>query len=442
MPRQIRGFVTCDSFIDNNNGVVAPLYEISDMGLSYSRNKQQYTSSNDSTFSLYVFKEIENDGLSQTEINNIINVVKEFGLYCTTVQLTEAQDRIITFTANYNVNNSGYPVSDLKYTTLIETENLKAPGYMSFTVCGVNCSLWLNDPAFRGYFPDYEIDIVYPFENFTGIVANVGAMVEALANFSLVQFNTRIEQAKGTHPTTYVKILNIPYRIPGTQLLKDCFFAFNQYGAQGNYDYVLKLKLYETLLALGLTSEYIESIFPSILKINEFFITPRWDRFAIPTQVGQNGILSQVNKAYNDVFDLNTYIKVFTDLDFMRNNSYNVPCDYNNINLTITNGFYTEEDVKDFRQYFGDIITVTSTHPDFGRMSTKTQHFMTLLENMLEVADSETSVKMFNKMLTNNGYSFNMITRQGVWYLSFFFEKHQIYVIPKFEYTRLKAEAQ
>lgn len=439
MPRQIRGFVTCDSFIDNNNGVIAPIYELSDMGMTYSRQKQQYVSTLDSTFSLFVFKEIDNDGLSQAEINNIINVVREFALYCTTVQLTEAQDRIITFTANYNAANAAQPVSDLKYTTLIQTENLTAPGYMSFTVSGINCSIWLNDPAFRGYFPDYEIQIVYPFPDFNGTVANVSAMVAAISNFSLVQFNTRIEQAKGTYPTTYVKILNIPYRIPGTQIQKDCYFAFNQYGAQGNYDYVLKLKLYEQLLALGLTSEYIENIFPSILKINEFFITPRWDRFAIPTQIGQNGILSQITKAYGDTFDLTTYVKVYTDVDYLRNNSYNVPYDYNNILLTISNGYYTEDDVKDFKTYYGDIITVTSTHPDFGRMSTKSQHFMTLLENMLEIADSETSVKMFNKMLANNDYVFNMITRQGVWYLSIFFDKHQIYVIPKFEYTRLMA---
>jgi hypothetical protein len=72
-------------------------------------------------------------------------------------------------------------------------------------------------------------------------------------------------------------------------------------------------------------------------------------------------------------------------------------------------------------------------------MSSRSQHLVTLLENMLEVADSDTSVQMFNKMLANSNYAFNMITRQGVWYLSIFFEKHQMYVIPKFEYNRLLA---
>lgn len=439
MPRQIRGFVTCDSFIDNNSGVVSPLYELSDLGLTYSKNKQQYFDTEDSTFSLFVFKEIESDGLQQFEVNNIIEVVREFGLFCTTVNLQETQDRVITFMANYNVAHSGYPVTDLKITTLIETPGLTAPGYMSFSICGIECNIWLNDPSFRGFYPDYEIGIVYPFADFETKVGNVTEMVDAISAFTFTAFNDRIEKAKGKYPTTAVKTLNIPYRIPNTTIKRDCYFAFNQWGIQGNYDYVLKLKLYEALLALGLTSEYIESIFPSILEINEFFITPRWDRYAIPTQVGQNGILSQVSKAFTETFDLTTFVKVYTDVDYLRNNSYNVPYDYNNVLLTISNGFYTEADVRDFKTYFSDMITVTSTHPDFARMSMKTQHFMTLLENMLEVADAETSVKMFNKMMANQSYNFNMISRQGVWYLSLFFDKHQIYVIPKYEYLRLRA---
>jgi hypothetical protein len=439
MSKQVRGFVTCDTFINNNINVVSPLYELSDLGLTFSRNKQQYYSSLDTTFSLFVFKEIDTIGLAQFEVNNIINVVKEFVLFCTTVQLSEAQDRIITFMANYNAANSAYPVTNLNCTTLIEMEGLKGPGYMSFTVVGVDCSIWLNDANFRGFFPDYDIQIVYPVADFNSKVQNVIQMVDGLDTFKFTEFNTRVEQAKGQYPTTYVKILNIPYQIPGTSILKDCHFAFNQYGAQGNYDYVLKLKLYEALLALGMTSEYIETIFPSILKINEFFVTPRWNRFAIPTQIGQNGIMSQITKSFSEPFDLTTFVKVYTDNTYLRNNSYNVPYDYKNMLLVVTNGFYTEEDVQDFKQYYSDLITVTSTHPDFGRMSSRSQHLVTLLENMLEVADSDTSVQMFNKMLANSNYAFNMITRQGVWYLSIFFEKHQMYVIPKFEYNRLLA---
>lgn len=437
MPKQVRGFVTCDTFINNNVNTVSSLYELSDLGLTFSRNKQQYYSTLDTTFSLYVFKEIDTTGLLQFEVNNIINVVKEFVLFCTNIQLSEGQDRVITFMTSYNASNSGYPVSNLNHTTIIETEGLKGPGYMSFTVAGVICSIWLNDANFRGFYPDYDIDIVYPITDFNSKIQNVNQMVEALTAFKFTEFNARIETAKGQHPTTYVKILNIPYQIPGSNITKDCYFAFNQYGAQGNYDYVLKLKLYEVLLGLGMNDSYIQTVFPSILKINEFFFTPRWDRYSIPTQIGENGILSQISKAFTEVFDLTKFVKVYPDEAFLRANSYNLPYDYRNILLTVSNGFYTEQDAQDFKQYYPDFISVTSPHPDFSRMSMKTQHLVTLLENMLSIADSETSVQMFNKMLANTNYVFSMITRQGVWYLSIFFEKHQIYLIPKFEYNRL-----
>lgn len=434
MPRQIKGFVTCDSFIDNTASVIAPLYELSNVGSTYAKIKQQYYSSEEALFSLYVFKEVDNSGLNQTEVNNIIRVVKSLVEYTSANRSVEISQLLLTFVVNYNTANSSNPVSNLTVSTMLDAGVLYAPDYLNFTMNGVECSIWLSDTTFRGFFPDYDIDLVFPFSNFPLIVQNGPAMIEALSSFNLVEFSGRIETTKGLNPTTIVKVLNIPYKLPNSSVERDCHFAFNQYGSQGNFDYVLKLYLYNYLLGLGLTGEYIESIFPSILEINEFFITPRWFKMAIPTQVGQNGIRSQISKAYSDTFDLNKFVRVYTDLDFLERNSYNVPYDYNNILLTVSNGYYTEDDVQDFAVVFKDIVTVTSSHPDFARMSPKTQRFMTLLESMMVVCDSDNTTSMFSKMQANHNYNFTLVKRESVWYLSYFFEGHQYYVIPKYEY--------
>jgi len=181
----------------------------------------------------------------------------------------------------------------------------------------------------------------------------------------------------------------------------------------------------------------IEQLFPSILNINEFFITPRWDKIAIPSQVGQASINSQISLTYQEVFNIDKFIKIFTDTNYLMYNTYSVPFDYNNILLCITNGYYTEANVKDFKLYYSDLITVTSTHPDFARMSTVTQKFITLLENMLDIADCENSSELFNKILQNSNYKFTIISRGGVEYLSIFYDKHQYYVIPKYQYINL-----
>jgi hypothetical protein len=131
---------------------------------------------------------------------------------------------------------------------------------------------------------------------------------------------------------------------------------------------------------------------------------------------------------------------VYNDVDYLKENTYNVPFDYNNILLQITNGFYTVQEVKDFLSYYSDLITATSTHPDFSRMSQRTQHFVTLLEHFCNVCDSENATDMFNKILSTEEYKFTIIERAGVTYLSYHFKDHQYYIIPKYEYARLNVD--
>ncbi|MDD2819497.1 MAG: hypothetical protein PHN51_11975 [Candidatus Nanopelagicales bacterium] len=437
MTRQIKAFVTCDRHINNAPGSVEPLYELSTIGLTYAKEKQQYYSQEMPEYSLYVFKQIDQTGMTQSEVDTVLNVVRRFTDFASANTHLDKPALIIGFLSQHNLLYPDYPVTDLSPMTMVVTGNLVGPDFLSFTVRGIQCSIWLSDSTFRGFYTDYEISIVFPFEDFQVSVQNGAAMVTALNSFSLVEFNGRIEQDKGLYPTTHTKILNIPYHLPGSTVVRDCHFAFNQYGSQGNYDHVLKLYLYQYLLDLGLTSAYIETIFPTILKINEFFVTPRWNKMAIPSHVGEHGIRTQVAKAFSEEFDLQKYVKVYTDLEYLKANSYNVPFDYNNILLTVSNGYYTEEHIKDFVTQYPDIITVSSTHPDFARMRPKTMRLLTLLESMLRITDSDNTVEMFSKMMANPNYVFTMINRQGVWYLSFLYEGHQIYVIPRYEYTAL-----
>ena len=437
MPRQIKAFVTCDSFIDNQASLVSPLYEMSDIALTYARNKQQYYSTEDALYSLYVFHNTLVPEMTQSETNSVLKVVKTFMTHYSLTHNATTQQTLISFMSNHNVQNPDEEVTDLTVSGVVEMTEGKGVEYLHFTVRGIECNIWVNDPSFRAFYPEYEIDIVHCIPNFVSVVQNGTLMLAALAQFNLVEFNTRIEAAKGKNPTTHMKILSIPYHLPFSTVVKECYFAFNQYGSQGNYDYVLKLKLYEYLLSLGMTSEFIESIFPSILQINEFFITPRWGNMAISSHVGQNGILSHVSKAYGAPFELETFIKVYPDPVYLKNNTYHVPCDYNNALLAISNGYYTDPLVQDFLDVYGDIITVGSTHPDFSRMQSRTQRFITLMENMLNVCNTSTSSKMFARMMQNDSYTFHTVSRQGVWYLTHFFEGHQYYMLPRFQFLEL-----
>lgn len=438
MSKEIKAFVTSDIFVDNSASVVSPLYEISDIALTYSKNKQQYFSTINPVYSLYLFKAIDLTTLTQDEVNDVINVIIELSNFLSTTQLTSKQQILISFTNNYNTINPTSTVDNLVYNNTVDVNLVRSVDYLSFTIREINCEIWLSDSIFRTFYPDYEVSIVLPFINFPQIVNNAGNFITALDSFDLLAFNERIEVDKGIIPTTYTKMLNIPYRVPNTNVYKNCYFAFNIYGLQGNYDYILKLELYQYMTeTLGMPGALVEELFPSILNINEFFITPRWDKVAIPSQVGQSSIASQVALAFNEVFDTDKFVKIYNNTTYLRANTYAVPFDYNNVMLHITNGFYSEDGMQDFKQYFSDFITVTSTHPDFARMATRTQHLVSLLETMLTVANANNSTELFNNLIGNTAYRLTIISRGGVNYLSFYLDKHQIYVLPKYEFMRL-----
>ena len=438
MSKEIKAFVTSDIFVDNTPNVISPLYEISDIALTYSKNKKQYFSSINPLYSLYLFKSIDLTDLTQDEVNNIINVITSLSSFLSTTQLTTKQQIIISFVNDYNITNPTSPISNLLYNNTVDVNLTRSVDYLSFIVNDISCEIWLSDSIFRTFYPHYDINIILPVENFQAVVNNAGNFITALDNFNLLEFNERIEVNKNLTPATYTKILNIPYRVPNTNVYKNCYFAFNIYGLQGNYDYILKLELYKYLTEnLSMPGSVVEEIFPSILNINEFFITPRWDKIAIPSQVGQASIASQISSAFNEDFDANKFVKIYNNTNYLRNNTYSVPFDYNNILLHVTNGFYSEDGLQDFKQYFSDMITVTSTHPDFARMMPRTQHLVSLLENMLAISNCNNSTELFNNLVGNTNYRFTIINRGGVNYLSYFLDKHQIYVLPKYEFLRL-----
>lgn len=436
MTKEVKAFITREDFITASNTTESPIYELSELAHTYSKSKKTYYSTVDPTYDLYAFKITGTSSeLTQVEVNAIVNVVKSFTTFISTEVVSNKLHSIVLFTNNYNGLNPTTPITDLNYNSLVTYSTIKTPDYITFNVLGVTCNIWLSGEVFKIFYPEYDVNIVLPFVNFVTVVGNPGNFLTALNGFNIIEFNNRIEANKAGLPTTLTKILNIPYRAPGTTTLRDCYFAFNVYGMQGSYDFILKLELYKYLTeTCSLDGSFIENVFPSILSINEFFITPRWDNIAIPSSVGVSSISSQISSAFSSTYDLDKFIKIYSNDTYMRNNTYNVPTTYNNLLLHVTNGLHSDDAVKDFRLYYKDFMNISSTHPDFARMTMRTQRFITLLENILDVSNAGSPSEMFNKLINNTDYRFSLITRGTITYLSYFYEEHQYYVIPRFEF--------
>jgi hypothetical protein len=431
--KTVKAFITVDQFIDNASKAVSPIYELSDYAYTYSTDKKQYYYSQDPSYLLYLFNTKTTSSLTQEEVDNIVLTVKYLNSFLTQNITFDKQVLTSQVMEYLNVTLSNDTISSIDYSDLISTPTAKAPDYITFTTQNLQVSVWCNYQKFELFYPDYEILDVLPIDNLKDIIGNTNQMVQALNSFDITQFNAKIQSYVNKTPPTTIRIINIPYVIASTGSSVNCYFGFIIYGAQGNFDYILKLQLYDYLKNnLGIQESLITTYFPSILNINEFFIVPRWDNVAIPSQVGQISIGSQVLLSYSQPFDTNRFITVYTDNVYLRDNTYNVPLDYNNLIAQVTNGYYTETNYKDFKQYYSDLITVASTNMDFARMSSLTQRFVVLLESMLAIADSSNEVEFMNKIMMNTDYKFSVIIRSGISYLTCFFDKHQYYVLPRY----------
>ena len=351
----INGFVTNDSFIDNTLTVVSNVFELSDSNNTYAKEKQTYTYSLDSKYALKVFDSTINNiatTVSAIEADSILSFVDYAVKFATNNPLLDFTSIIVNTMSSYNLNNTDI-VTNYGYTSLVNSNGFLIPDYLYFTLNNnIQCMLWTSSETFKLLYSKYEIVITLPIPTFITNVGNITAMVNDLNAFDIIEFNTRLDSEKYIYPSTHTKLLNIPFKIPNSNTYVNCYFGFNIYGEQGVFDDILKITLQEYLLTIpGITMVYLENFLPSILEINEFFITPRYDLIAISSNVGQAALYSQNINSTIDTFTsakLPLVIPMY-DSAYVVNNTYNVPIEYNNILVMITNGFYTDINVKDFK---------------------------------------------------------------------------------------------
>ena len=440
----INGFVTNDSFIDNTLTVVSNVFELSDSNNTYAKEKQTYTYSLDSKYALKVFDSTINNiatTVSAIEADSILSFVDYAVKFATNNPLLDFTSIIVNTMSSYNLNNTDI-VTNYGYISLVNSNGFLIPDYLYFTLNNnIQCMLWTSSETFKLLYSKYEIVITLPIPTFITNVGNITAMVNDLNAFDIIEFNTRLDSEKYIYPSTHTKLLNIPFKIPNSNTYVNCYFGFNIYGEQGVFDDILKITLQEYLLTIpGITMVYLENFLPSILEINEFFITPRYDLIAISSNVGQAALYSQNINSTIDTFTsakLPLVIPMY-DSAYVVNNTYNVPIEYNNILVMITNGFYTDINVKDFKTIYPDMLNIATTQLDFSKMSTVTQEFILILLRLMLLSDSNDFITLFTKLttLTNmSGYAIR--SRNSVTYITYKYLNHTYYILPKFEFKRI-----
>lgn len=435
----LKAFITRDDFTVPGDGLIAPIFEISELSRTYSLNMEAIYPTDFNKYIIHSFDYKNIHRLTQQETNLVTFVVHSIVEFASTNPSLSKTRLIHDFLEEFNNNHPTTKVTGFDFSGIVSHGGVMAPNYMVFTVKNIDCHIWLSESYFSRLYPWYDIKVVLPFMDFKSLLSIPNEMVNRLKNFNLVEFNNKIDYERNGKPQTTSKTYNIPYVDPNTKTSYPCYFGFNVYGIAGDNELILRQELYKYLRdVLGIEGTDIEELFPTILDVNEFFIVPRWNDIAIPSRVGLGSINSQVSLAYADTFNTHKFVEVYQNTNFVRDNTYKVPFDYNNINLMVVNGLRSNLVDRDFRSKYPDIISVGTTHMDFSRMSTQTQQLMIILDRMLSVCDSVSQIELLTKLINiSNDFQFSITTRRDIEYLSVLHNGYIWYMLPKYEMIRI-----
>jgi len=435
MQQDIIGFLTRDDFTNNNSEAVSDVLEISSLALSYARDKKTWAKLGEYKTEFILFKEKTAGYVTDSSADVILEVGRTFVDFLLTQRDHSVPEIIANYVSSFNLSHS-YKITYLHLVTYKERPIINDIKAIEFTTDnGLDVYLFLSDKFFITLYPFYEIIATYPIENFYSLVTHEQEFVNALQNFSIEEFNQRMDESKGRYPVTSYRVINIPY-LKSDNSFMPCYFGFVVYGNVGEFEDVLLLFLYDEMIRNGLSDSFIRQRFPGIFEINEFFVIPWYDKIAMEANDFQTRIYSQVTKTYSENITIQKYLPSYNTIDHIKNRTYNVPTEYNNILLRVVDGFYSKRDYRYFPTVYPDIVTISTTDMDFYRMSVKTRTMVETLLKALYIADSSDDNEMITK-LTSSIYTqgFRYRLRNGFYYIAFRYNNTLFHVLPRHQYT-------
>jgi hypothetical protein len=414
----IKGFVNIHSYVNNTQGQVAPLGELSTWSETYSRGKGEYSDPAYNNLKLTTFKSIKISDkthyvLPALQVKHILDVVSTCLNYSTDhIQPFDSNDFRNTVVSAHNDKIAG-----LNFGPFVSNGPVAMPQWMSWVDLATTndeIKIWLSDASFRDQYDEYEIEVIPPVTDLNVLFGFYAPAAAAIAANTVATIYERIDAIKNGNPETFIRILPFDYSNstnPTQRIVTNWSVVI--YGKAG--DHIDAIKEAITAYVLAHSTRSIadwETILPELFRRTEFIMVPLWHKKSIPNLTDLSALYSSIIKFTEIKAFLETMypITVYPS-NYIADNLSIMPYDYKGISLAVFPGITNILGRRSLVELFPDYIAVPSTSLDFARMSIKTSEFAILLGKLLVAAES-TSVYA---SLPNN---FRRITRNGKLYIS------------------------
>lgn len=424
----LKGFANISALRDNNEGVVAPLGELSPKGFTYAKNKtiHNLTAPEHQGIQLVAMTSKEDVGNIYTvPPGDVANFTVEIisWLYGAAVRGDITSDPVQL--QREFLNQWGVSVSLLATGPMVGNGSLFLPEFITYRIedRAINeCTVWFSNNAFMTQYSDYEIVViptVKPLSVFLGTSAQV-------RNAALAVSPTIVQQ------DVDAESLGFPYTVQRSDMFEWTSASDRQdtvpiywntiiYGEAGNNLDAVKQAIIDYLLANSTEPESRwRTLFPELFASTEFIILPLWHEVAIPNLTIETGM-------YSSASDLTT-LDILCERG-IQGSGYTtahvnavrqlISTSYKGLHCVVVGGPDNIQGKVKFKSMYPDYTNIYSTHPDFGRMSLSTRQLSLRLSELYMLSEGN---------LATIPVGFTRVIRNGVTYLSHSIDRVQFLV--------------
>jgi hypothetical protein len=414
----LKGFVVNANYVDNTVGHVATMGELSPQGMTYSKEKGFYKNDTISPDITLISFTSATDAVAQPVDANVRDRVLAINKWIwdqTNKGVQIYADQLL----NQILTQFQSTASNFQCGNIIADGNSHwIPEWVSWTDNALTqagtqnlIKMWFVDASFQSQFDDFSITVVPPLDNLDDFF-QTGAKVEQLIKAR-------------DYPTAISKLNDARNGFPESVLVAETFnyidpnnpahtvptnWSLLIYGANGNNVDSIADALVAYILANSTHSraEWVQ-ILPDLFRRTEVILIPLRDQYAIPDRALKTGIyatisnLTRVNALFKQLVPSYPPAHIDSHLSLFAN-------PYKNLQIACVGGTENRNNWYELGQIFPDLLAVSSTSTDFGRMSQDTQGFLLQLAVMLDATETMGP-------FTDIPHGMTRVTRDGVLYL-------------------------
>lgn len=422
--RIIQGFVANSQFTNNNGREIADFFELSPVAMTYSRERGEYQSSVLPSYVFHSFASTDSDtGISSpitpAELQLIFSVTQSTVDYFRNNPLSWTSEAFVA----QILNAFSGQLTDFSHGEPYLGDNDTFPEWLDWTDSnGSKYHVWLNCVAFENQYSYYEHIVVPPFDTLDNFFGNYGENKAILSTITPIKMLDKAQVAKGRFATTVTRILEFKYYNPNNRSqYTPTYWAVLDYGLNGDNIDSLKDSIAAYLLANSThTEEEWMVIFPEIFERTEFLFFPRWDKIAIQN----TSTLSVLYASIGAVDDLISYVTRNNPAEWdeatVRAKLSVIPFTYKNVIAGVLAGQTNGVAIDRLEKVFPDYLAISTSSPDFLRMTAKTREWLLAMVEIVKIAESATiysTVINPYRRTRRNGQLFVSYVYEGINYL-------------------------